>query len=792
MFCYQKNFFNPTLPVDEAQFFALVRATQWNETIDKFRETGDQKLKRGLPAFIFQATFDETMSNTGKPGAWRKQAATRLTGLVVMDVDHVDDPREVHGSWLKVHDLKALGVLLVYITPSGKGLKIVFKADAEKGNLIDNQHAMAKVLGVEVDESCKDASRMSFICKESDILYLDKELFTYENKEFSERYTALYRDGHSQATNSGDTQGQSPCVTQTEEQGGEKRYPTEYHGIPFTEILKKYWQVNNRGFEPNKGDRDTLTYQLACDLRHICGKNFEWLDQVIPCYDGFPLEEKRQKIRNALASKYEGLPQRMRDTLNALQPNREAETLSGDEDGLDEGSTHEQTGLLAMRLPLGVRDSVDAAGPPMAMPVLTAICPCIGALATGVVLDVHGQKRGLNIISYIAGDFASGKGLIDPVIEAWMREVATLDAMYVKQEEAFRAKKLAAKNKKEQPEEPKLPVRFVTLNTTVAKLADRLANTCGKHAYSFTPEADTVAQKWRSEMSDFSVMLRQSYDGSKYEREAKSVDAVNVHIEHLLWNVTMCGTPDALYRVVKNYTDGLQSRIAVASTPDNTFAPLEDKPHVLTDRQSENIRQVAHLLPLMQGEVVLPKLEARGRAWLEKIRLETIKNDDRVKARQRIRVCVTAQRMTCCLMLCRVAEELIQKHGLNEAEQQLKQHPALWRELLLKTQTPKMLKAYDIIADALLENALRFFRERIENAFRSSDYAGNNERRRRGKNDTIFERLDVTFTFSQVFQQSVAIKGSVTTRNSVYQMLKNWKRQGLVEQTEPEQYRKLS
>ena len=149
----------------------------------------------------------------------------------------------------------------------------------------------------------------------------------------------------------------------------------------------------------------------------------------------------------------------------------------------------------------------------------------------------------------------------------------------------------------------------------MANLAERLANTEGKHASSFTPEADTVAQKWKSTMSDFSVMLRQSYDGTKYEREARSADAVNVHIDKLLWNVTMCGTPDALYRVVNNYTDGFQSRIAVARTPDNTFAPLEDKPFVLTDRQRERIQQIAHLLPLMYGEVVLPKLEAKGREW---------------------------------------------------------------------------------------------------------------------------------------------------------------------------------
>ncbi len=784
---YYKNKQKMMRPIETRDSYLTLRGSAKQQAIVKAVRMGDTSQKMLLLQMNYSCLPNEDGSLKG---------STRMSTTIGMDIDHInaDELQAVRERILGKKE--ELGLLMLELSARGAGYHLVFRRRAELSQE-DNLRWASQLLGVAYDEGAKDITRVFFSTtgSEEDLLYLDDEIF--EVAEAKANTENLLNTNRTNDTNSLPSAEEGSLREKSEENLKENpakssSFSNDYHGIPFTEIIAKYWELFNDGKEPQEGDRDTLTYQLACDLRHICGRNAEWLDQVIPCYDGFPLEEKRQKIRNALASKYEGLPQRMRDTLNALQPNREAETLSGDEDGLDEGSTHEQTGLLAMRLPLGVRDSVDAAGPPMAMPVLTAICPCIGALATGVVLDVHGQKRGLNIISYIAGDFASGKGLIDPVIEAWMREVATLDAMYVKQEEAFRAKKLAAKNKKEQPEEPKLPVRFVTLNTTVAKLADRLANTCGKHAYSFTPEADTVAQKWRSEMSDFSVMLRQSYDGSKYEREAKSVDAVNVHIEHLLWNVTMCGTPDALYRVVKNYTDGLQSHIAVASTTDNTFAPLEDKPHVLTDRQSENIRQVAHLLPLMQGEVVLPKLEARGRAWLEKIRLETIKNDDRVKARQRIRVCVTAQRMTCCLMLCRVAEELIQKHGLNEAEQQLKQHPALWRELLLKTQTPKMLKAYDIIADALLENALRFFRERIENAFRSSDYAGNNERRRRGKNDTIFERLDVTFTFSQVFQQSVAIKGSVTTRNSVYQMLKNWKRQGLVEQTEPEQYRKLS
>ena len=580
-------------------------------------------------------------------------------------------------------------------------------------------------------------------------------------------------------------------------QGGQKTFPSDYHGIPFTVILKKYWEVNNRGFEPTKGDRDTLTYQLASDLRHICGKNFDWLDQVIPCYDGFTLEEKRQKIQSALNSELEAFPMRLRNVLNALEvkaqvAKHQQEDLEDDLDNDPLSILHSQ--LSNSKLPQGIRESIDAIGPSKAMPAVIAICPCIGALATGVVLDVHGQKKGLNLISYIVGDFSSGKGSIDPVVEAWMNEEMALAKMYQDQEDEWRAKKLAAKNKKDQPVEIKFPVRFLTLNNTVANLAERLANIEGKHGFSFTPEADTVAQKWKSNMSDFSVMLRQSYDGSRYDREARSVEAVNVHIDRLLWNVTMCGTPDALYRVVNNYTDGFQSRIAVAQMPDNTFIKLEDKPHTLTTKQAERIQQIAHLLPLMQGEIVLPKLEAKGREWVEQIRIETMMNDDRVRARQRFRICVTAQRMICCLMLCKVCETLIQKHGFNGAENHLKQDPNLWKEQLQKTQTPQMLELYDVIANSLLENALYFFRERIENAFSSRNYAGysNGERLKRGKNDSIYERLDVQFTFEQATQHSIAIKGTGVTRNSVQQMLKNWRKQGLIVLGEEGQFRKLN
>ena len=763
----------PVLTKEE--YLTLRNGGEQQQLVKRIRNGED-----GLKSKLLQMNYSCLPNEDGS-----LKGSKRMSTTVGMDIDHIaaEEMPKVKERILQKKD--ELRLLMMEESARGGGYHLVFKRRPEH-NQEENLKWASELLGVEFDKGAKDITRVFFTTTEQELVYLDDSLFSIEEFKGTDDTAFLKKDTAVCTEKESSISQREPCNP------CQKEYPTHYHGIPFADIIAKYWEVNNRGFEPTQGDRDTLTYQLACDLRHICGRNFEWLDQVIPCYDGFPLEEKRAKIKSALASEFNGFPQRLRNTLNLLASDEHGlsrtDCLDAEIEVLESCSPLQKL----PKMPMGVKESIDAVGPQLTMPIVTAICPCIGTLATGVTLDVHGQKKGLNLIAYIAGDFASGKGGIDPVVEAWMSEVAALDKMYQMQEDEWRAKKRAAKNKKEQPEEPKLPVRCLTLNNTVANLAERLANTEGKHAFSFTPEADTVAQKWKSTMSDFSVMLRQSYDGTKYEREARSADAVNVHIEKLLWNVCMCGTPDALYRVVSNYTDGFQSRIAVARTPDNTFAKLEDKPYVLTDRQRERIQQIAHLLPLMYGEVVLPKLEAKGREWVERIRLETMKNDDRTRARQRFRVCVTAQRMTCCLMLCKVCETLIQKHGLSGAETKLKQQPSLWKEMLLKAQTPTMLEAYDVIADSLLENALYFFRDRIENAFMSRDYAGglNGERQKRGKNDSIFERLDPQFTFEQAMQQSVAVKGAGVNQNTVRQMLKNWRKQGLVFLTDNGRYRK--
>ena len=714
--------------------------------------------------------------------------------------------------------------------------------EREKGKtVLENQVRIATMLKCEMDTSAHDINRVYFTTTSDgeDLLFLSPRLFKDEYDEAAvaaegkvleerERYgnEELPEGAHKankhyepwkeeiKKNPQGSFKSQelknsristSASAASTSSISTTSAAQDNYLGIPYGEIIKKWWQLYNDGQEPMRSNRNTLTFELAVNLRHICGFDRNLLAQIIPCYDGFPEQEKMACINSALNEKITQMPKRLKDVLSAIRQERmkQGNAGGGSEadnealvNALDEANAKDDLFYYNAlpKLPQGIRDSISAVGPALALPVITAICPAIGMLATGVKVSVHGKMNSLNLISYIAGDFASGKGSIDPVIDAWTSEVKEMDKMYQQKEDEWRAKKRAAKNKKEQPEEPKLPVRCLTLNNTVANLAERLANTEGKHAFSFTPEADTVAQKWKSAMSDFSVMLRQAYDGTSYEREARSADAVNVHIDRLLWNVVMCGTPDALYRVVSNYTDGFQSRIIVAKTPDNTFTPLSDNMYVMNERQRDRIIQIAHLLPLMSGEVVLPKLEEKGRKWLEQIRLETMKNDDKVKARQRFRICPTTMRMMTCIMLCKVLETLIQKHGFNGAEKQLKESPDLWKEMLVKTQTPTMLNVFDVLADYQLDNALYFFRSRIEDAFSSKNYCSQSayDRSRRGKNDSIFERLDVTFTFEQAEQQSIAVKGATATHETVKQMLKNWKRQGLICVLPDMRYQKVS
>ena len=801
---------------------------RWVETIRHPKpETDVSAAKRKLVQFNYSCLPTEDGCLKG---------AKRLSKSVGMDIDHLsaDEVNLVAATAIEKKD--ELGLLMLERSARGGGLHVVFRRHPEMDQEANLRWA-SDLLGVEYDAGAKDITRVFFATTSEDLLYLHEDLFdntecgaatgsatatkpattsstktttmttteaaatASEAKQRTERtdggqtISMASETASAASETASETTEQDAVETKTEEgktSEGEtgKEKLLRYKGIPYDRIIEKWWTFYNDGEHPIRSNRNTLTFELAVNLRNICDSDPQLLDRIIPCYDGFPEAEKMACIRSALGEKITQMPRRLKDVLTAVRQDMRAEPREEDDEETTAQDDLQYYDALP-KMPQGVRESISAVGPHLAMPAIFAITPAIGMLATGVRVDIHGKWSQLNLISYIAGDFASGKGSLDPIVAAWLAEVKMVDKGYLEAEEEWRARKRAAKNKKEQPEDPKYPVRCLTLNTTVANLADRLANTQGKHAFSFTPEADTVAQKWRTAMSDFSVMLRQAYDGTPYDREAKSAEAVNVHIDKLLWNVVMCGTPDALYRVITNYTDGFQSRVALARTPDNTFSPLSESLFLLTEHQQMKIQQVAHLLPLMSGDVDLPKLEKKGRDWLERIRIETLKSYDKTKARQRFRTCPTAMRMMTCLMLCRVAEQMIQSYGEQGAETRLKAEPDLWKTLLQRQQTPQMLAAFDVLADYMIDNAMLFFRERIETAFRSGSYVSSGKARsRKSKNDSIYEELADRFTTEEAYGVSVGIRGGDISNGSVRTMLSRWEQQGMVERIERGVYKK--
>ena len=674
MFCYQKNFSHPTLPVDEAQFYALVRAQKWNENIDKFRETGEAALKRKLPAFIFQATFDETESAKGKLGAWRKQAATRLTGLVVMDIDHVDNPREVFESWGLATDdrtdrTRKNDILLVYVTPSGKGLKVVFKADASLGNLIDNQRAMSSELGnVTIDECCKDSSRMSYICKESDILYLDKELFTYENKEFAEKYEPEYRANHSGATK---TDVVAPArVEQKPVESGQVAAESvlgtdpslKFKGRPYSEIIAEWWKRN--GGVPQEGERNVKLYQLAVSLRAICDNNRELLLQIMPRL-GLSEEELRSIVESACKETPKGISKVMQAVLqrtvgvrgtvgepaaldrrslatNGSQEPRGPSTGSGtvvpiSQQLWDWGAEIE---ALSEDYPIikDITKGLKRNQYPAALFVAGGLLMTLMTRCTYRFYHRPEELRRLNNSTLIIGDPASGKSFATRLFKLLAAPIVAADKIGKEAINAYREQMRTKGANKEKPKKPKVVVRVHPARTSNAQFIQDMVNSVEEvdgelmqlHQLTFDTELDNTmtVQKGGSWIDKQSLELKAFHneeDGQAYSNNDSILQDF-----YVTWNFICTGTPIALKRKVneQNFGSGLATRLTCIPLPATNFEMMSRES--IVDYDSDNrLKEWAEKLDRTKGELSVQKIVDELYDWTARRMADAAENDSK-------------------------------------------------------------------------------------------------------------------------------------------------------------------
>ena len=662
MFCYQKNFVNPTLPVDEAQFFALVRAKQWNENIDKYRETGEASLKRKLPAFIFQATFDETASKAGKLGAWRKQAATRLTGLVVMDIDHIEDPYTIYQGWIKKGlDWKKLGVELIYVTPSGKGLKIVFKARLDWGNLISNQHAMAKILDVTVDESCKDSSRMSYICKESDILYLDKELFTYENKEFGEKYDADYRAGHSRAVATDVMASQSDQPgTEAVEQADAETLPLMWRGYDVQSIIDARYGDKRPCAEDS--NRHTESLKLATDLLLMLDGDKARVQRIVEAQPWVQeiIAERDENVSQTVASAADCVAQKEKKYASSLPSKAMLEAIE------------KATGKSYVEIVKGVAPSAttlkddemarwlwewgeEIEGLMGEFPILRDVCKSLKPNQYPAALFVGGgflmtlmtrctyrfyhreeELRRLNNSTLIIGDPASGKSFATRLYKLLAKPIMEADQVGIDAINAYREQMRTKGANKEKPKKPKVVVRVHPARTSNAQFIQDMVNAVEEvdgvpmhlHMLTFDTELDntiTVQRggSWIDKMSLELKAFHNEEDGQAYSNVDSSLQNFFV-----FWNYIYTGTPMALMKKVnvQNFGSGLATRLTCIPLPSTNFEMLKREPTV--DYASDDrLKDWARKLDRTKGELTLNKIVDELFDWTAR-RMEDAKENN--------------------------------------------------------------------------------------------------------------------------------------------------------------------
>ena len=669
MFCYQRGFNNPTRVISAEQFWALVKAPETAQKVKEAREAlakGDKatydRKKKGLPLMIFVGTFEESDrtfedKKTGEKRTvkefWRNQAHVRLNGLVVADYDHLEgDVRQIwEEAYAKLSDEDKARILLVYITPSGHGLKVVFMADPNVGNLIDNQLVMSSKLGFEVDDSCKDGCRGAFQTTDEDIIYINEEkLFTYENEDFGKKYNDCYHAGNSQPTidvnqiKSG-AAGVASVQTAGEDQqallGGNGRdlrdaESLNYNGVAYAKIIEAWLD----GVDLSNNRHNTLV-ELASHLRYLIGKNAKKITEVVmqlPWVQDLSAEGENvaSTVASVIEFKYKELmPKKMKAALEKVGAMSGSSPQEGGNTGDDIYSQlplskwAEELQEMAEIYPC-MKELFLNAHPHKLPAILFSSAALFGTLMTRAWYHFWYEPelvRRLNYCIFIIGDPGAGKNVIekfykkiaDPMIQA---DQILIDAVNRYKDGRTERTTSTKAQKGEALKRPVVGIRVHPARTATGEFIRHMQaaveNIQGQplnlHMFSFDSELDNVTKNNKGgDWKDREILELKAFhneqDGQMYANQESVTGMFNV-----FWNFIYTGTPYALHRKVnqRNFGTGMSTRLAVIPLPDKGTA----KRHQQVDPQAnEALTTWAYRLDKVEGEIPIEPLNDETFDW---------------------------------------------------------------------------------------------------------------------------------------------------------------------------------
>ena len=649
------------------------------KTVQKLHDEKSD-LKKSLPAWLFCVNFIEKTERKpfGKPmvAAWRKAEHAKLNGLCFLDIDNIRAPlnppkggkpeldvarqafADVVMRWNESHPDETnqsplplggqgvgwcsafcnhYGILFVHVTPSGKGLRFVFKADPGRGNLADNQAWLASVLGMQMDAVCKDSVRISFGCTRRDIIYIELEnLLNYENEEFEKQFGEAYRKGNSQPTPHQLPRGGESDGAETPSPSGEDGWGVSYRGVPYKDIADA-WLCSTLGHLPAVGERNAAYYSLVqgC-MRYICDFNEDMVLAATPDY-GLSEQERRQCARSAIgARRYAAIPRKLvafletvgvASTENQKGIRRSNENASGLADWDFEGWTKRFA-------------------PWFESPVWAPVCSVLprysrlnGILAAGSMFGTllsgcrllnwyDGSDLALTYMTYIIGDAGTGKGDYRELDRLIMEPLRLEDARGRKAEENYQAEmkrlQMAKAKKDDIPEEKHFPVRYLPTDTTLKQKLERCMdalNTFGTEqrqvaCYNFESELSSKINYEKSSWNSSQDFDKKSFDCELTGSESRSSMTRNGLVP-AFFNFVVTGTPDALQKKItlRNCLDGLPTRLIMGVQWGQKYQMLKRDTRRRPDKDSDWLRTVGNRLLRCGWDVNLEQRVAVPKRW---------------------------------------------------------------------------------------------------------------------------------------------------------------------------------
>ena len=608
-----------------------------------------------------------------KKGPWRKQKYVHLSGLVAIDIDHVEDPKAIFERWQKEVDFKELKIYLIYITPKGKGLRVVFRCELSRGNLIDNQMWMCEKLGVEPDDSCKDASRGYFLTSTENFLYDDlKQMYADEaDEEFIQKYEPEYRAGNSSSTQTGSKANQPAgqgvkAVGQVDAQPvGD---PLKWRGYDIQAIIDA-WSAGHFGNGDKEVSRHAASLSLAKDLYIMCDRDGArtlallkaqpWVQQIIEERD----EDVERTVSDAANYVAEAESQAAKKGKNWLpQPSKEMQEAVATVAGKDYKEVVTPDFADYTKTDDAMLKKLNAWGIEIEelfsfFPLLKDICyglkrsqfPAALFVAAGVLMTLMTrcwyrfyhrpqQERRLNSSLFIIGHPASNKSMADDICEVLMAPIEAADQAGKAALNRYKQdlKKKAAN--KEGKDKPQGIIRIHPARTSNGQLIQDMLNAKetveGKeimlHMFTFDTELDNsiTLQKGGSWINKQTLELKAFHnekDGQMYQNSDSPVDEFKVY-----WNYIYTGTPIALKKKVneQNFGSGLSTRLAVIPMPKTNFEMIgfEEKTAIDWPRL-ERMKAWAYKLDSRFGELPLWPLVKKIYEWT-KDRMADCAEDD--------------------------------------------------------------------------------------------------------------------------------------------------------------------